>query len=248
MPGPTASSPLVEGSINGTADNRLRAYAANCKRIPCITGAVVPEPVFTIGEYRERILAPIRAEIAGLDPEGILASEWVNARGAIARFERMALEIRVLDVQECPAMDLAFAQVVVAAVRALCDETWCDVATLARWDTDTLARYLGAAVASAEKTEIHDARYLDCLGCRTGEARIGQIWGVLAERAAAAGALDAAAERALEHYLRAGTLATRIVAALPEQPGRADLERVYRELCECLAAGRPFSAPSRRCR
>jgi hypothetical protein len=32
----------------------------------------------------------------------VLRHEWVNARGAIARFDRSAIEIRVLDVAECP--------------------------------------------------------------------------------------------------------------------------------------------------
>ena len=61
------------------------------------------------------------------------------------------------------------------------------------------------------------------------------------ERAAMAGELDSDSERALEHYLRHGTLATRITGSLPEEPARADLERVWRTLADCLAAGEPFS-------
>ena len=59
-------------------------------------------------------------------------------------------------------------------------------------------------------------------------------------------ALDPDAGRALEHYLRHGTLATRITAALPEEPARAELERVYRDLCQCLAMNEPYAAPARR--
>ena len=33
----------------------------------------------------------------------------MNSRGAIARFDRNAIEIRVIDVQECPKADLAIA-------------------------------------------------------------------------------------------------------------------------------------------
>ena len=44
----------------------------------------------------------IYRDLAPHDPEGVLRHEWVNARGAIARFDRMAIEIRVLDVQETP--------------------------------------------------------------------------------------------------------------------------------------------------
>jgi len=53
------------------------------------------------------ILAPLYAEMHPLDPEGILCHEWLNSRGAIARFDRNAVEIRLVDVQECPLADLA---------------------------------------------------------------------------------------------------------------------------------------------
>ncbi|MCC7329279.1 MAG: glutamate--cysteine ligase [Gammaproteobacteria bacterium] len=246
MPGLAASSPVMDGRLNGTADNRLAVYRGNCRRIPSVTGAVVPEPVYGIGEYQDRILGRIYADLAPHDPQGVLAQEWVNARGAIARFERMALEIRVLDVQECPRMDLAFAQVIVATLRSLCAGAHCDLSSLQGWRTEGLARYLDAAIAGAERTEVHDSRYLAALGYRGRSARIGQLWGFLAEQAAVAGALDPDAGRALEHYLRHGTLATRITAALPEEPARAELERVYRDLCQCLAMNEPYAAPARR--
>lgn len=242
LPGLTASSPVMEGAITGTADNRLAAYRSNCARVPSVTGEVIPEPVYTIGEYHDRILNRIYHDLAAHDPAGVLAEEWVNARGAIPRFERMAIEIRLLDGQECPAMDLACARLISEALRALCEESWCDLRVLQQWRTDDLVRFLTAATEAAERTEIHDGRYLRALGLDRSAARIGQVWGHLAERAASRGALDPATERLLEHTLREGTLATRIVTALPREPARADLERVYRQLCDCLAAGLPFSA------
>lgn len=246
LPALAASSPVMDARLTGTADNRLAVYRTNCRRIPSVTGAVVPEPVYAIAEYRRRILGRIYADLAPHDPQGLLAEEWVNARGAIPRFERMALEIRVLDVQECPRMDLAFAQLIVAVLRSLCGEACCDLRALQGWDGGELARYLEATIASAEATEIHDGRYLAALGFPASHASARQLWGFLAERAAQAGALERDAEHAIEHYLRHGTLATRIVAALPREPGRPDLARVYRQLCECLAAGEPYAAPSRR--
>lgn len=245
LPGLAASSPVMDGRKTGTADNRLAVYRTNCARIPSVTGAVVPEPVTGIAEYRDRILGRIYADLAPLDPRGILAGEWVNARGAIPRFERMALEIRVLDAQECPAMDLGLARLVVAALRWLCAERWASLKELVAWRTADLARYFDAAVADAEVTEVHDRRYLAALGLAISSASIRRVWEHVAEQAAAAGELDPSAGQAVEHYLRWGTLATRIVAALPQDPARADLARVYRGLCDCLAEGRPFLAGKR---
>jgi gamma-glutamyl:cysteine ligase YbdK (ATP-grasp superfamily) len=175
----------------------------------------------------------------------VLAEEWVNARGAIARFERMAIEIRVLDVQECPAMDIAFARVIIATLRALCAGRWADPRSLQHWRTQDLARFFDAAVTDAEATDIHDSRYLAAIGYPGSHARVAQVWGHLAELAAEAGELDRESERSLEHYLREGSLATRITRALPAEPARDDLVGVYRELCDCLAQGRPFSARRR---
>ncbi len=100
-----------------------------------------------------------------------------------------------------------------------------------------MASVIGTAVSEGPAAALAFER-----GYRGSHARLRQVWAHLADRAAAAGEFDGAAERAVEHYLRAGTLATRITAALPEDPVRADLERVYRELCDCLAEGRPFGA------
>ncbi len=241
LPGLTASSPVMDGVLTGCADNRLLVYESNCRRIPSVTGSVVPEAVSGIDEYRKQVLERIRVDLAVHDPTGVLAAEWVNARGAIPRFERMAMEIRVLDVQECPSMDLAFASLIVATLRSLCAETWADVTTLGEWRTEDLSRFFRAAARGAETTEVNDGRYLAALGCRESHARVGGVWGQLAERAAAAGELDAAEERSIELYLRHGTLATRIRAALPADPARADLQRVYGELCACMADGCPFA-------
>jgi hypothetical protein len=49
--------------------------------------------------------------------------------------------------------------------------------------------------------------------------------------------------RLLEHYLRHGSLATRIGKAVGLLPTRAKLRTVYEQLCEALADGAPFAPP-----
>jgi gamma-glutamyl:cysteine ligase YbdK (ATP-grasp superfamily) len=241
LPGLCASSPIRDGRVTGTLDNRLAAYRGNCARVPSVTAAVVPEPVYTIGAYHERILQRIYRDMASLDPAGVLRHEWINARGVIARFERMALEIRVLDTQECPAADLAFAQLIVATLQALCEETWVNLTTIQSRSTTALALAFDSVTREAERTAIHDRRYLEALGFKRSAATVAEAWAGLADRAAAAGRLDAAAERAIEHYLRHGTLATRILSALPDEPSREELRAVFRRLADCLAGNELFS-------
>jgi carboxylate-amine ligase len=209
--------------------------------VPSVTGAVIPESVYTIGAYHEQILDRIYRDMAPLDPDGVLRHEWINARGVIARFERMALEIRVLDTQECPAADLSFAQLIVAALQFLCDEAWVDLAALRNRSTESLARAFEAVMRDAERTAIHDRRYLEALGLQRSEASVAGVWAALADNAADSGRLDATAERAIEHYLRHGSLATRIVSALSPEPSREELAAVYRRLADCLAGNELFS-------
>jgi carboxylate-amine ligase len=240
LPALAASSPALEGEVNGTADNRLAAYRGNCARIPSITGEVIPEPIYSIDEYQERLLGRIYADLAPFDPEGILRNEWVNARGAIARFERMSIEIRVLDVQECPAADVAYVAVIADTLKSLCEERWADLASLSSWPTRDLAELLRLSERRAEEAEIVGSRYLGALGFRGSSATLKRLWEHLIDAAAARGAIDDGAGRMLEHYLRQGTLATRITKALGLLPKHADFVRVYRALCDSLAAGASF--------
>ena len=64
------------------------------------------------------------ADIAPYDPAGVLQHEFLNSRGAIARFDRSAIEIRVLDVQECPQADTAIAALMAAVLEKPCRERW----------------------------------------------------------------------------------------------------------------------------
>ncbi len=107
LPALSAASPIFDGKTNGWVDGRLFHYISNQKKLPSIIGGIIPEPVGSEEEYQEKILVPMYAEIAPLDPEGLLAEEWLNSRAAIARFDRNAIEIRCMDTQERPLADMA---------------------------------------------------------------------------------------------------------------------------------------------
>ena len=109
----TASSPMVEGNLTGSMDNRLVWYRENQKEIPLICNRIIPERIRSVGDYRaeqEEIFCELRARDAD-----ILCEEWVNSGGIIMRFSRRCLEIKALDEQESVHSDMA----VCAFVRAL---------------------------------------------------------------------------------------------------------------------------------
>src|SRR5690348_7729339 len=83
-------------------------------------------PIGSTGEYQERVLEPMYRDLEPHDPEGVWRHESLNARGAIARLERSSVEIRVLDMQETPKMDVAYAALIVEVLKLLCAEQWLD--------------------------------------------------------------------------------------------------------------------------
>jgi len=245
LPGLAASTPIADGKLQSALDFRLVQYAGNSARIPSSTGKVIPEPWYNKADYYREILERIWADTAPFDPEGNLQGEYANARGAIARFDRMAIEIRVLDIQECPEADIAIAAAIRAALRALIEERWQPMDRLKRADVDPLAEIFRACCVSAENTEVTDREYLRGFGLDSARATVGEIWDSLVESTMpAGGTIRRRWRRPLRHIRTQGTLASRIKTAAGTKPTRARIEAIYRELARCLAQGEMFEAAS----
>ena len=237
LPALAASSPVVAGKLASVWDARLRYYQGNCARIPSVSGSVIPEAVFSRRAYDEQILQVIQRDLAELDPEGVLESEWTNARGAIARFVRDAIEIRVLDVQENPTQDLAIVELVSGVLRLLVEERLSDTEQQRRLAVTPLYHTLLATIREGEHARIDDTKLLACLGV-TRPTLAREVWQQLAERITWS---SPAFGRAATHILERGTLSTRIRARLSAAPSRTELHDVYAELCECLANSEAFA-------
>lgn len=239
IPALAASSPVVEGRATGRLDNRLLTYRSNSSRVPAMTGAVVPEPVFDFAGYRQQVLAPITTQLRALDADpALFDQEWTNARGAIARFDRNAIEIRLIDAQECPLADLAICAAVGGAVRALTEERWAGLEDQQAWQTEPLARLLDRCVELGPRTKL-DADYLALFGAAPAQVpTAGHLWSWLAERAFAG---PKRLELHVERILREGTLAARILEALGPGFDRERLHEVYGRLCDCLLEDEAFA-------
>ncbi len=92
----------------------------NQKEVPSITGDVIPEYAKSLSCYKLDVIGGYSKDLAraGAD-RTLLNREWVNSRGVIFRFDRSALEVRVMDEQECVKSDVALACFVRAALRGL---------------------------------------------------------------------------------------------------------------------------------
>lgn len=241
LPGLAASSPFMEGAYTGLFDTRLSVYWNNARPVPSISGQVVPEAVFTRADYEQVILDRIYRDMAPLDPDGVLRHEWVNARGCIARFERMALEIRVLDVQECPAADLAIAAAVVSVLKAMVEERWSSTASQQAFSTEHLAALLQTTLRQAEQSVIDDGPLLAAFGFpRSGPVRLGELWQHLVAETLTQDPNYEEWRGPLQVILQQGCLARRVAQAVGPTPTPEGLLRTYRALAECLQQGISF--------
>jgi hypothetical protein len=246
LPAATASSPVIDGALNGFLDNRLEAYRVNSRKIPSIAGRVIPEPVFTRGDYERQIFEKLYADIRPHDPDGVLQYEWLNARGAIARFMRNTIEIRVMDVQECPQADVAICAAVVAVLQGLVEERFGTWQAQQSFGIDPLESILLKTIRDADQAVIADASYLRLFGYAGDSCTAAELWRHLIETLVGEGRLDVRWTPIWDVLLREGPLARRITNALRrrkfQDADRAPLREVYGMLCDCLNEGLPFRA------
>jgi len=237
LPALAASSPIYEGTIGPFVDNRLAFYRRNQRRFPEITGRVVPEFVTSYADYRRRILRPMYRALAGVRGAEILRHEWLNSRGAIVRFMRSALEIRVLDMQECVQADVAIAAFVRGALRRMTRDLL--EGRLHLPDHATLVRDFAGAVRDGRRARV-TASHLGRLrrtGSPTARDALRRLlhWSHDELPAPERRYLDVVADR-----IERGNLSERIRRAVRRRGGRTPrrrrrvITRIYEELAECL--------------
>lgn len=239
LPALCASSPMLDSAPTGLSDTRLKYYKSNQSRLPSITGKVIPEAVFSKRNYHNLIYEKIKTDIAPFDPENELNPIWVNSRGAIPRFDRGSIEIRIMDIQECPAADLAIVSLVIAVIKALVAGRFQDHEGQMKWKTETLAQLLELTIEKAETAMITNQDYLSAFGYQGQSASAGQLWRHLAERISE--------DKNVGHFrdtlnviFANGTLASRMMKAYNANPTADGIQTTYRVLADCLQNNRMF--------
>ena len=235
-----ASSPVVEGRLTGYQDNRLRFYKENQKTVPSIIGHLVPELVLSRAAYERDILKPIYRDIAPFDPEGIVQNEWLNSRGAIARFMRGAIEIRLVDIQECARADLALASLVISLVQALDEELFAPFVMQQGFTAERLHKILKDGVVG-DGERIEDADYLKIFGCSATSLTFRELWREIYGRLVEHKDLALAPWRTeIETLLARGNLSSRLQRAIGPAGAPSRIIEVSRELASCLVDNRFF--------
>jgi glutathione synthase/RimK-type ligase-like ATP-grasp enzyme/gamma-glutamyl:cysteine ligase YbdK (ATP-grasp superfamily) len=239
LPAVAASSPVHDGELQPHADARLAWILQHQSRIPATCGRIIPEIVDSYGAYRREILQPMYAALDAFPHSEPIRQEFLNSRGAVLRFARKALEVRVLDTQECVRMDVAITVFVRAALRALTDEVLAGRIEVPAHHV--LVADFEACIRDGSRATVM-APHLS-----GGPGPVRQVLSSLLERAqrcVSTGEADYL--RLVEDIVAQGTLSERIRARLEPFAGsdnafRDALRGVYSELADCLVSNEPWT-------
>jgi len=241
LPALCASSPVLDCKLTGLLDTRLKYYKTNQARIPSITGKVIPEAIFSRRNYFNSIYEKIRSDIAPFDPDGDLNPIWVNSRGAIPRFDRGSIEIRIMDIQECPAADLAIVSFVIALIKALAGEGFVSHEAQMKWKTESLAQLLDLTIEKGGDAILTNAEYLNVFQFPGTSAKASEFLDFLLQWNTANG--DEYVKKfnpQLKTIINEGTLSTRILRSLAGDVSLPKLMETYKRLAGCLGENKMF--------
>ena len=238
IPAISASTPIIEGKLTGYFDTRLEYYRKNQQRIPSIAGLIIPEAVFSKADYEETIFQPIKAAIAPHDKEGVLDKHFLNSRGAIARFDRGAIEIRVIDIQECPRADIAIVEFIIAALKWLIKQYESQPDKIRNaCSTQELSTLLIAAGRFGSQTSVTNSAFLDLFGL-DHEVTMLEIWNEIYINVHQQ--LSESAKVVIKIILENGNVSERIFTRISADPSQEGIQSVYAELADCLEKNQLF--------
>ncbi len=236
IPSLCASTPILDGRTTGFSDTRLEYYRNNQAKIPIIAGKIIPEQAFTRESYFEQVFDPIIREIKPYDDDGILEFNFLNSRGAISRFDRGAIEIRLIDLQEAPVADLAIAEFFIQLLKSLVEEKWSDLEYQKSLHQDDLYKVLLEGIKKGDGMELTFQPLLKAFGIQQSNLKASKFWDILMDQIE----LHPDHQRAIEHILKNGNLSTRILKKTGTEFDKQNLISVYKQLQNCLSLNELF--------
>ncbi len=239
IPTLSASSPILGEKFTGFMDKRLFYYEKNQSKIPAITGMVIPEKVVTMHGYQKQIYDRIAKAIKPHDPDNMLQPVWLNSRGAIARFDRGSIEIRIVDIQECASADLAIVFFISHLLKVLISEKWISFSDQLEISTESLYQIFSQTIRGGSQTIIDNPEYLKHWRVK-GSIRGHELWSIIIDKVCAAYPEESRPWVDTIRQINQATLAERIMTALDGDHSRENLEKVYRQLGDCLDKDKLF--------
>lgn len=239
IPALSAASPFVEGKRATALSARLLAMMEGTPDLPELTGPFIPEVVLDQADHYRIVLEPIARALAERDLTDRIDYHSVNRRAAVPFFERGTIAINVADTQECPGMDIAVAEMVVAVINAMKDGRWVSNYLQRAWHESDLLAILKHVATDGSEAVITNRDFLLMFGKMSESTTAGELWRHLYQQLR--DGLSESTRIRIAHILDHGCLAQRILRRTGERPSREQLIEVYRDLAACLKEDRPFA-------
>ena len=238
IPAFAASTPMLDEKLTGFIDSRLEVYRKNQSKIPSIAGKIIPEQVFSIKDYNEQIFQKIYKDIEPYDDDNILKYEWLNSRGAIARFIRNSIEIRIVDIQEAPIADLAIVEFINELIKLLIKEELVSFNEQKQFSTESLSEILLSTIKSGENAVISDTDYLSAFGISDKkEITANELLVHINENIMIA---NRSYGKTFREILKEGNLSSRIIKSLNNDLSKENVVKVYKKLADSLSRNELF--------
>jgi gamma-glutamyl:cysteine ligase YbdK (ATP-grasp superfamily) len=231
LPAVAASSPIYESKIGDCMDNRLRFYLTSQSEVPSITGDIIPEYIGSFEEYEKTTVQQYSEDLAKLNaPKCLLNKAWLNSRGAVIRFDRRAVEIRVLDEQECVKSDVALSCYIRASLRGIMtDEEY------PRLAHETLVENLNQVVKHGLDTYVQHPRG------KTARQVCRHFWKIASENATVE---EKRYLPIVKQRIEDGSLSDKILKEVAKKAQKTDLTEaifsVYSRLAACLEKNKVY--------
>ena len=166
---------------------------------------------------------------------------WVNSRGAITRFDRGSIEIRIMDVQECPSADLAIVTLVNETLKEFTKEHFLPYKEQIKWEASALAGLLDKSIKDGPKAVFDNSDYLKVFGINKSSATSKEIWQAVVAHLVNSGNVNLKPWMTeLTTILEEGTLSERLLKSLSGDFSKQSLVKVYQRLSICLAENKMF--------
>jgi hypothetical protein len=146
-----------------------------------------------------------------------------------------------MDIQECPAADMAIMALVIETIKALVGQKFVDFESQMKWKTDFLSQLLEKATEKAQEVIVDNPDFLNVFGFPESSATMAELWRHISERLVRSGNVAVAtARREIDVILNEGTLSQRIIRAMGNDHSKESITAVYKRLSDCLAQNRMF--------
>lgn len=246
LPALSAASPYLEGRNHKHLDTRLIVYAENQKKRPLIAGQIIPERITNQDSYTREILLPAYESIKSQDPDGIVESDWLNSRGAIARFDRGSVEIRILDTQENPNSDIAICFLTIELLKRLTSLGSAALKKLAlAFSPAQRKKHLLSCARDGRQARLRDS---DAAAAILGESNgvpknLGEFWNSFYQSIPFE-SVPETLRNPIETLVRKGNLAERVLRVYGQKPSKMEMMHLVNELADCVETNASFQTPS----